>query len=442
MAYEIILGRDEADRKQFGLDGAILLGRHYVKMGQVTSLSNNIYLDMIRSHSVFVCGKRGGGKSYTMGVIAEGISELPPEISDNLAMIIFDTMGVYWTMKYPNKQDEQILDEWGLKAKKLNVQIFTPMGFFKQFKEKGIPTDFSFSVNPSELSVTDWCLSFDIPISDPVGILIERIIHTLQEEKGAGYSIDDIIKVIQQDSRVEQNIKDAAENRFIAAKGWGLFSDKGTKLDDLYKGGQITIIDVSCYAFTPGAEGIRSLVIGLISQKIFFERMVARKNEEFEQVNRTVHYIVEDEGKKKQEKPLVWLIVDEAHEFLPNEGKTAASNALVTILREGRQPGISLVLASQQPGRIHTDVMTQSDIVIAHRVTAKLDVDALGMLMQTYMREGMDKELNNLPSSKGSAIAFDDVNERSFSMKIRPRFTWHGGSSPIAYHKKKEQFEL
>src|SRR3989338_3484445 len=105
MVYEIIIGREEKDRAKFGKEGTILLGKHYVKMGQTTSLSNNIYMDVIRSHVVFVCGKRGGGKSYTMGVIAEGMASLPEEISQNLAVVILDTMGVYWTMKYPNKKE-------------------------------------------------------------------------------------------------------------------------------------------------------------------------------------------------------------------------------------------------------------------------------------------------------------------------------------------------
>jgi DNA helicase HerA-like ATPase len=110
-------------------------------------------------------------------------------------------------------------------------------------------------------------------------------------------------------------------------------------------------------------------------------------------------------------------------------GKTVASGPLITILREGRQPGISLVLASQQPGKIHTDVMTQADTVIAHRITAKIDVDALGQLMQSYMREGLPQMLDNLPDLKGSAIIFDDTNERMYPMRMRPRITWHGGGS-------------
>jgi DNA helicase HerA-like ATPase len=159
--------------------------------------------------------------------------------------------------------------------------------------------------------------------------------------------------------------------------------------------------------------------------------MVARKKEEYESLHASTYSLIA-ETKEKLENPMVWLVVDEAHEFLPNEGKTTASDSLITILREGRQPGISLILASQQPGKIHTDVMTQSDIVIAHRVTAKIDVEALGTLMQSYMREGLDKQLNNLPGLSGSAIVFDDVNERLYPIRVRPRMTWHGGSAPSA----------
>jgi len=183
------------------------------------------------------------------------------------------------------------------------------------------------------------------------------------------------------------------------------------------------------------------LVIGLVSKKLFLDRMIARKSEEYESVRASSFYLSED-TEKKREKPLVWLIIDEAHEFLPNQGKTTASDALITILREGRQPGISLILASQQPGKIHTDVMTQSDIIIAHRVTAKVDIDALGTLMQSYMREGLDKQLNYLPSVSGAAIVFDDINERLYPMRVRPRLTWHGGGAPTAMAKERKEFEF
>src|SRR3989344_734580 len=201
--------------------------------------------------------------------------------------------------------------------------------------------------------------------------------------------------------------------------------------------GQVSVLDVSAYATMPNGWKIKSLIIGLVSQKLFIERMTSRKFEEFEAVQKSTHFAT-DEGEGKLKMPLVWLVVDEAHEFLPRDGSTVATFPLITVLREGRQPGISLILASQQPGKIHNDVMTQSDTVISHRITAKVDVDALSMLMQSYMREGLDVQLDNLPRVNGAAVLFDDSNEKMYAMRVRPRFTWHGGESPVAVHKKKE----
>ena len=437
MPYDIIIGRDEEERKKYGNKGVIFLGKHYVKMGQVTSLSNSIFMDVARSHVVFIVGKRGSGKSYTMGVIAEGVSDLPKEVAQNIAVILLDTMGVYWTMKYPNLKDAKLLDQWKIKPKGLNINIFTPVGYYKEYRDKGIPTDYPFSVKPSELDSSDWLNTFGLSRNDEVGVIIERAIFRLKKEKGSDYSIQDIVEAIESEPKFDEKTKNIAANRFLNAETWGIFDEKGTELRELAKGGQVTVLDVSCYATLPGGWEIKSLAVALIAKKLFTERMIAKKFEEFQQVKESTHYFTE-ETKKTQEMPLVWLVIDEAHEFLPHKGMTVASAPLITILREGRQPGISLILASQQPGKIHTDVMTQSDTVIAHRITAKLDVEALGMLMQSYMREGLTVMLDNLPDLKGSAIIFDDSNERMFPMRMRPRITWHGGSSPVAIKQEKE----
>ncbi len=94
-----------------------------------------------------------------------------------------------------------------------------------------------------------------------------------------------------------------------------------------------------------------------------------------------------------------------------------------------------MVMATQQPGKIHTDAMTQSDIVISHRVTAKLDVDALNDVTQSYMKSDISAKINGLPHLKGSAIILDDNSERIYPMRVRPRFTWHGGEAPMAIRK-------
>ena len=88
------------------------------------------------------------------------------------------------------------------------------------------------------------------------------------------------------------------------------------------------------------------------------------------------------------------------------------------------------MLATQQPGQIHRDVMTQSDIIISHRVTSAQDLEALNYIMQSYLLESIKKYMDDLPTLKGSAILLDDNSERIYPMKVRPRFTWHGGEAP------------
>lgn len=426
--YEIIVGRNAEDRRKFGSRGTFLLGKHYVKMGRTSSLSNSVMMDVSRSHVVFVTGKRGSGKSFTMAAMAEGMMSLPSEITSRLSVVMFDTMGIYWTMKYENKRDQELLREWGMKYSEIDHKVYTPEGHFRKAKERGIPVDYSFTIKPSELSVSDWCSTFEVDLTSAIGALIGRAISALSEKKV--YDVEDLIEAVRSDTRTGEQTKSSAENLFIAAREWGLFSSEGTSFSDIAVPGQISVIDVSGYASGASRQSVRGLVISLISKKLFSERMEIRKEEEYRDIKTYTRFIHSDDEEDKSEVPLIWIMVDEAHEFLPREGSTPASDTLQTLLREGRQPGISMVLASQQPGQIHTDVITQSDVVIAHHITAKIDIDALGALMQSYMRGSLDKTLADLPDAKGAAILFDDTNERLYPIRVRPRITWHGGGSP------------
>jgi len=435
MVYNVIVGRNASDKEAFGDKGLIFLGKGYVKMGQHTSLSNKIFMDIARSHVVLVAGKRGSGKSYTLGVIAEELSNLPKGTSENIASLIFDTMGIYWTMKFENEKDKDLLYAWDLKTKALNVKVFVPYGHYDEYVDKGIPVDEKFSLDVTELNSEDWIITFGLDIINPISILIERTITQLKLEES--YGVMDIIERLQFDERTSMEVKNAAVGLFEAANTWGVFSEKkesATKVKDLIIGGSTTILDLSVYN-SIGAFNIRAMVISLLSRKIFNQRMDARKKEEVESISRGLDFT---NIQRKKENPLVWIFIDEAHEFLPLEGKTIATDALIQLLREGRQPGISVVLATQQPGQIHRDVMTQSDIVIAHRVTSQPDLTALNYIMQSYLLESISKYMNDLPSLKGSAIILDDNSERIYPMRIKPRLTWHGGEAPTAIQAEKK----
>ncbi len=354
---------------------------------------------------------------------------------------MLDTMGIYWTMKYPNHKDEALLKDWNLQAEGISVKIFVPAGFYQDYKNKKIPADVAFAIHPAEFNPEDWWLTFDLTPNEPLAVFIERIILELKI-KNTSFGISDIISAIRADNKEEVHIKNAAENRFISADRWGIFSTSATPIRDLAAPGQITVLDVSAYAMMPNGWKIKHLVMGVVCNKLFLDRMAVRKEEEFQKIHEAVHYLVEEKRERVNDMPIVWIMIDEAHEFLPSTGKTAATSALMTLLREGRQPGIALVLATQQPGKIHTDAMTQSDVILAHRLTAKVDTDALGSLLQTYLRTGLDKELDNLQRIAGSCLAMDDVNERIFPMRVRPRMSWHGGGAPGIIDVKKSIFGI
>jgi len=435
MPFDVIVGRNESDKKAFGNRGLAYLGKTYVSMGNYTSLSNPIFIDVARSHVVLISGKRGSGKSYTIGTMAEALSNLGVEESGNIAPLIFDTMGIFWTMKYKNEKDRELLDEWDLKAKNVPIKVFAPFGYYQEYRDKGIEVDAEFAIKISELEPADWVTLFELKFTDPIAVIIESVISELKESKDS-FSFDEIYDLISRAENVSQEVKNSAMALFDAAKTWKVFDEeKGTTVRDLITAGETTVIDLSMYA-SLGAFNVRALIIGLVSKKIFNERMASRKDEEIQAVQHGANYM---RYQVVRDMPLVWIFIDEAHEFLPHEGKTPATDALVQLLREGRQPGISMVMATQQPGKIHTDAMTQSDIVISHRVTAKLDVDALNDITQSYMHASISDKLNGLPHLKGSAIILDDNSERIYPMRVRPRFTWHGGEAPMAIKKTDEQ---
>ena len=289
MGYDIIVGRDEADRKKFGDKGTVYLGKLFVKMGPTTSLSNNIYLDIAKTHVLMICGKRGSGKSYSASVIAEEMTRLPPDVKKNLTALFFDTLGVFWTMKYPNNRQEDLLKKWDLKPEGLDVKIFVPVGLYQKYLDAGIPADYPFAIRTSELNASDWAEVFDTKLTDSVGILIERTLAEMKEKKDI-YSIQDIINELESDFKSSREVKDATINRFLSAASWGLFDTHGTTIDQLIQPGAVTILDTSAYTNVSGNWGIKALVIGIVCRKLLEERIVARKTEEMEDIQQEKNY--------------------------------------------------------------------------------------------------------------------------------------------------------
>jgi len=427
MAVEkIIIGRNRDDAREFGAKGAAYIGKHIVGEGEEAHLTNQVYLDVVRPHIVLICGKRGSGKSYSGAVVAEEITLLPKEVKQNLSVLMIDTMGIFWSMKKPNTREADMLTEWDLKPKGMDVMLFVPKGFVEEYEKSGIEVDGDFTISCGELTAQDWSTTFGFSMVDEEGIAIERVIKAVKARYGDSYSMDDIAKAIESDIRIEPRTRNALISRFEAAGDWGIFERTGTPVRDVFRRGTVTVVDVSHYARSSSGWSVRSLLTGILSRKIFQERVMARKSEEFEVMT----------GEVAETIPMVWIIVDEAHQFLPAQGENAALEPMLTLVKEGREPGISLMLITQMPNKLHQEALAQADIVISHRMTAQADIESLRSVMQTYMMKDIQEYINSLPRRVGTAIILDDNQERIYPVQVRPRLSWHAGGSPIAMKRK------
>ena len=75
-------------------------------LGQGAQDATPAYLNIGGAHAALICGKRGSGKSYTLGVLVE---ELLAGAAGDIIPILVDPMGVYHTMVQANEAQRDTL---------------------------------------------------------------------------------------------------------------------------------------------------------------------------------------------------------------------------------------------------------------------------------------------------------------------------------------------
>ena len=79
----------------------------------------------------------------------------------------------------------------------------------------------------------------------------------------------------------------------------------------------------------------------------------------------------------------IWMLIDEAHRFVPAGKSTLCKEALIQWVREGWQLGLLLVVSSQQPGALDREVLPQCDVIVSHALTTAVDKAALNRLTKS-----------------------------------------------------------
>ena len=114
MVFDVIIGRTKKEIEKFGKEGTILIGKQYVQMGQTTSLSNPVHLDVAGSHVVFVVGKRGCLKEDTKVFTNHGYKNIKDFDSSSDQIFSYNGEDLGWEkaelLKYPVEEKEELLE--------------------------------------------------------------------------------------------------------------------------------------------------------------------------------------------------------------------------------------------------------------------------------------------------------------------------------------------
>ena len=385
-----------------------------LRVGNDYETEDIAYIRATGSRAVFICGKRGSGKSYTLGVIVE---ELFAQEHGKAVLIIADPMGIYHTMALANENQSDAVRQAGLLTEGFPIRLIVPgdplvcfgdAEIVSRLQTNGVEIT-SLWINAHDLSADAWCELFDLEINNAMGIAMWRAVDTLQETR-EHFNISDILTTLRRDTRAKSTSIEALENRLIAAQRWGFFSDQPTRLTDIFSLDHINVLDLS--VVDAGTKGLRNLVLDIIARRLFTERTRMRRREEFGMETNL---------------PRVWMAIDEAHQFVPQGRASLCKEMLIRWVKEGRQPGLSLVVATQQPSAIDSELLSQCDLIMAHKITTWDDIHALDRLSATYMQGDLKAYIRQL-HRRGEALLVDDETETVRTIRVRPRRSAHGGA--------------
>ncbi len=417
MVYETIVGRERKDLDRYGGVAAGYIGKHIVGSGEDAHLTTHVLIDLLKPHVMLICGKRGSGKSYSAADILEEFCALPDEYRNKMSFVVIDPMGIYWSMKFPNAQQAPLLKQWGMEPVGFadKVKVYVPVKQKDEYVKAGVPVDGVMNISLKEFSAEDLILAFGFRRTEETAVSLEKNFNALLDS-GKAFGFEELVSKIRGDEETRREVRDALVNLLSVANQWGIVTKEGIKVEDLVKPGEVSIIDLSRMR----SNELRQLMVSLVARRIYRARVLSRKEEEAARLAGEA---------MKIRFPITWLVVEESQNFIPADSVVASSDSIIRIAKEGREPGVGLILITQIPRAVHQDVLSQCDIVISFRLTSQDDLEALHSVMQTYMSEELGRYINSLPRTPGASIVIDDNLEKVFTVAIRPRLSWHAGGT-------------
>ena len=190
------------------------------------------------------------------------------------------------------------------------------------------------AVTPDSLDPRSWCALVGLEPAGGAGGLVWQAAPNASTIGG--------MRAVVESADAPGSDKRSARNHTGLADGWGVFDADGLDGETL-GGGEITVLDLSGPADAPMNAVVRGAGEALYRARV-------------------------DEAMSR----LPWPLVDEAHAFFDG----GADGTLRLLLTRGRAPGVSLVLATQRPSAVPAVGISQADLLVSHRLTARADLDS------------------------------------------------------------------
>lgn len=425
----------------------------------VTGRQPQVWLSTSKEHVAAVVGKRGSGKSFTLGVIAEGLaagSESPlGRQSKPRAVLLFDPLDVYWTTRYPVAPSDnpeaqrhyQLAKSSSLPTAKFDVQAWVPG---ESARREADPDWFQTLHLPvPQMGLEEWELLLDVNVmSEPMGQALADTINLVRlngyHRRGDAvaptdvFDLSNLVDAVGADELAANYHSEslrAIRQRLTALSGTGLFSGNGITLGELLAPGRVTVILLGRLP-----QSYRSAVVAVLTRML----IEARGTAAFAEKRLALDPELDAASRKKigsvaaSRVARTVVILDEAQSFLAPGPRSPARDLFIRLVKEGRNMGLSAVLATQQPSALDQRVLSQVETFVAHQLVTESDIRAVRDNLKSEMPEAiqlgshqMDYSgfLRQLPPGV-CLVSAADANtsiHRSIVVRVRPRASVHGG---------------
>ncbi len=423
----IIIGRRlDSSGGRLGLVGKVAEGAQ-----ASSALDAGVWLDLSFPHVIGIFGARGSGKSFDLGVIAEcvaGKGAVEGQSEQTWSTVIFDVQDQFWTIaQEPNSHlaedagQLRALVDWGLSAGSMaNVRLWAPAEYRTPLKDVT-----QLQISPAQLTSDDWLALLQLERFSPLGQALMTLVRSFPNDAPAALAARCIpggVLTSFQTSTVEGLCW-----RLESLAGSKLIGPSAVALDQLLTPGCVSVI-----LMRQLGDAMRALVVGVLV------RLLADRMSVHHQARRVARRLGGESAVSLGLPDRLWLFLDEAHVVVPAGAETAATAPVIDYVKRGRDAGLSMVFATQQPSAVDPRLMSQVDMTFVHFLGFETDLQAAVARMPTRASftydigssRGIDIPNVLRALNPGECLVADAASGRAFATQIRPRVTAHGGNTP------------